>query len=106
MMSTGYTTLIRGARIVDGSGDPWRYGDVALAGDRIVALAPPGLLAAEAAADDSVAVALAGSAPLGWFVSFVLRPDPTRLAPSAPYDSEAESWRRLEREFEDRLRRR
>ncbi len=62
--------------------------------------------AAEAAADDSVAVALAGSAPLGWFVSFVLRPDPTRLAPSAPYDSEAESWRRLEREFEDRLRRR
>jgi len=51
MMSTGYTTLIRGARIVDGSGDPWRYGDVALAGDRIVALAPPGLLAAEAAAE-------------------------------------------------------
>ena len=48
-MSSAYTTLIRGARIVDGSGDPWRYGDVALVGDRIAALAPPGRLAAEGA---------------------------------------------------------
>ena len=62
--------------------------------------------AAKAADDDSVSLALAGSAPLGWFVSFVLRPDPTRLAPSAPFDGEAEAWRHLEREFEDRLRRR
>ena len=46
-MSAGYTTIIRGARIVDGSGDPWRCGDVALAGDRIAALAPPGRLVAE-----------------------------------------------------------
>lgn len=35
-------TLIRGARIVDGTGNPWRYGDVALAGDRIAAVTPPG----------------------------------------------------------------
>jgi len=62
--------------------------------------------AAEAANDYRVAAALAGSAPLGWYVSFVLRPDPTRLAPSAPYDGEAEAWRHLEREFEDRLQRR
>jgi len=62
--------------------------------------------AAEAANDHRVAAALAGSAPLGWYVSFVLRPDPTRLAPSAPYDGEAEAWRHLEREFEDRLQRR
>jgi len=34
--------LIRGARIIDGSGNPWRHGDVAVAGSRIVALAPPG----------------------------------------------------------------
>jgi len=50
-MSSGYTTLIRGARIVDGSGNPWRYGDVALGVDRIVALAPPGRIAAEAATE-------------------------------------------------------
>lgn len=37
-----YDTLIRHARVIDGSGNPWRYGDVAIAGDRIVAMAPPG----------------------------------------------------------------
>lgn len=36
------TTLIRNARIVDGTGSPWRYGDIALANDRITAVAPPG----------------------------------------------------------------
>ncbi len=36
--------LIVGARIVDGSGNPWYYGDVALSGDRIAAIAPPGSL--------------------------------------------------------------
>jgi len=41
-MSSSFDLLIRGARIVDGSGDPWRYGDLALAGDRIAAIAPPG----------------------------------------------------------------
>ena len=45
------TTLIRHARIVDGSGSPWRYGDVALAGDRIAAVAPPGAIAAENCAE-------------------------------------------------------
>ena len=34
-------TLIRNARIVDGSGNPWRYGDLLLAADRIEAIAPP-----------------------------------------------------------------
>ena len=41
------TVLIRNARIVDGSGSPWRYGDVALAGDRIAAIAPPGAIPTE-----------------------------------------------------------
>ncbi|HEY8602589.1 MAG TPA: D-aminoacylase [Thermomicrobiales bacterium] len=41
-MSGGFDFLIRGARIVDGTGDPWRYGDVALSGGRIAAVAPPG----------------------------------------------------------------
>jgi len=37
-----YDTLIRHGRVVDGSGNPWTYADVALAGDRIAAIAPPG----------------------------------------------------------------
>ncbi len=45
------TTLIRNARIVDGSGSPWRYGDVALAGDRITAVAPPGAIPSDSCAE-------------------------------------------------------
>lgn len=41
--------LIRGARVVDGTGNPWFYGDVALAGDRVAEIAPPGRLPAETA---------------------------------------------------------
>ncbi len=41
-----FSVLIRNARIVDGTGNPWYYGDVALAGDRIAAVAPRGVLAA------------------------------------------------------------
>jgi N-acyl-D-amino-acid deacylase len=39
--------LITNGRIVDGSGAPWFYGDVALSGDRIVEVAPPGRIAPE-----------------------------------------------------------
>ncbi|MEZ4615757.1 MAG: hypothetical protein R2867_09665 [Caldilineaceae bacterium] len=39
--------LIRGARVVDGTGNPWFYGDVALAGERIAAITPPGQIAPE-----------------------------------------------------------
>jgi N-acyl-D-amino-acid deacylase len=46
-----YDTLIRGARLVDGTGNPWRHADVALAGDRIAAVAPPGRIAPESARD-------------------------------------------------------
>lgn len=41
--------LICGARVVDGTGNPWRYGDVALTGDRVLDVAPPGAIPAEAA---------------------------------------------------------
>jgi len=34
--------LIHGGRIVDGTGAPWIMGDLAIRGDRIVAMAPPG----------------------------------------------------------------
>jgi hypothetical protein len=59
--------------------------------------------AADWAGDKSVSEALAQSESLGWLVSFVLRPDPTRLAPSAPFDAEVEAWRKLVSDFEERL---
>ncbi len=48
---THYTTLITNAKIVDGTGNPWFYGDVALAGDRIAAITPPGRIPIDQAAD-------------------------------------------------------
>lgn len=59
--------------------------------------------AADWADDKSVSEALAQSESLGWLVSFVLRPDPTRLAPSPPFDAEVSAWRQLVQSFEDRL---
>lgn len=59
--------------------------------------------AADWAGDKSVSEALTQSESLGWLVSFVLRPDPTRLAPSAPFDAEVKAWRTLTSEFEERL---
>ncbi|TCO65545.1 primosomal protein [Actinocrispum wychmicini] len=59
--------------------------------------------AAEWAGDDSVADALSESESLGWLVSFVLRPDPTRLVPSAPFDAEVDVWQKLVNAFVDRL---
>jgi dihydroorotase/N-acyl-D-amino-acid deacylase len=48
---TTYTVdiLIRGARIVDGTGNAWRHADVALAGDRVLDVTPPGSIPAESA---------------------------------------------------------
>ena len=43
--------LIRGGRVVDGSGNPWFYGDVALSGDRVAGVAPPGQIPPEGAAE-------------------------------------------------------
>ncbi|WP_026455687.1 hypothetical protein [Saccharomonospora iraqiensis] len=59
--------------------------------------------AADWAGDDSVHEALAGSERLGWLVSFVVSPDPDRLAPSAPFDAEQKTWRTLVENFETRL---
>src|SRR3989440_1718928 len=41
--------LIRGAKVVDGTGNPWYYGDVAIQGDRVLEVVPPGRIPAEAA---------------------------------------------------------
>lgn len=59
--------------------------------------------AADYADDDAVEQALSKSTPLGWYVSYLLEPDPSRMAPSAPFEAEAEAWRTLERAFETRL---
>ncbi|TVT48599.1 primosomal protein [Amycolatopsis rhizosphaerae] len=59
--------------------------------------------AADWAGDESVGNALSTSESLGWLVSFVLRPDPNRLAPSAPFDGEQSEWRKLVESFEARL---
>jgi dihydroorotase/N-acyl-D-amino-acid deacylase len=37
-----YDVLIRDGKVVDGSGNPWFYGDVAISGDRVAAVAPRG----------------------------------------------------------------
>lgn len=59
----------------------------------------------EWAGDDEPRRALAENQPLGWLVSFVVRPDPTRLAPSPPFDAEAAQFRTLVTELTERLRR-
>jgi len=42
---SGYDLVITNARIVDGTGNPWYYGDVGVRGDRIATIAPRGGLA-------------------------------------------------------------
>ncbi|MGB3301249.1 primosomal protein [Gordonia sp. (in: high G+C Gram-positive bacteria)] len=62
--------------------------------------------AADYAGINTVNEALATTTPLGWFVDYTVHPDPKRLAPSGPFDNEAEVWRALVHDFEDRLTRR
>ncbi|MGH7649504.1 MAG: N-acyl-D-amino-acid deacylase family protein, partial [Gemmatimonadaceae bacterium] len=40
-----FDLVIEGGRVVDGTGSPWFYGDVAVIGDRIARIAPAGMLA-------------------------------------------------------------
>src|SRR5947209_1189078 len=41
--------LIRGPKVVDGTGNPWFYGDIAIRGERVLEIATPGRIPAEAA---------------------------------------------------------
>ncbi|MFN0180816.1 MAG: N-acyl-D-amino-acid deacylase family protein [Gemmatimonadales bacterium] len=47
--NSSYDLVIANGRIVDGTGNPWYLGDVAIRGDRIVRVAPAGALAGVAA---------------------------------------------------------
>lgn len=60
--------------------------------------------AADWAGDDTPAEALAKSESLGWLVSFVLKPDLSRLEPSAPFDDEVAAWQKLVNALEDRFK--
>ena len=39
-----FDVVIQGGRVIDGTGNAWFYGDVRIRGDRIVRVAPPGML--------------------------------------------------------------
>ncbi|MGA2384612.1 MAG: D-aminoacylase [Gemmatimonadales bacterium] len=43
-LPAGYDVVITGGRLVDGTGNPWFYGDVGVIGSRIARVAPAGLL--------------------------------------------------------------
>jgi N-acyl-D-amino-acid deacylase len=43
-----YDVLIQNGKIIDGSGNPWYYGDLAIRGKRIAAITPPRRIAPEA----------------------------------------------------------
>jgi hypothetical protein len=59
----------------------------------------------EWAGDDGPREALAAGQPLGWLVSYIVKPDPTRLAPSPPFDAESAALRGLLDGLEERLNR-
>ena len=42
--SRPYDVIIENGRVVDGTGNPWMYGDVAIIGDRIAVVTPRGAL--------------------------------------------------------------
>lgn len=48
---SAFTTLIQNAKVVDGTGNPWFYGDVALRGDHIAAITPPGHISPDQASE-------------------------------------------------------
>ncbi|RMI31747.1 primosomal protein [Nocardia stercoris] len=59
--------------------------------------------AAEYVGDTAVEKALAKATPLGWYVSYLLDQDTSRMAPSPPFQAEATQWHALEEAFEARL---
>lgn len=48
---TQFSTLITNAKVIDGTGNPWFYGDVALADGKVAAIMPPGQIPVKEAAE-------------------------------------------------------
>jgi hypothetical protein len=56
------------------------------------------------AGDDEARRGLAESQALGWLVNYITKPDPTRLAPSPPFDAESARFRELIEDVTNRFR--
>jgi len=65
-----YDIVIRGGKIVDGCGNPWYYGDVAVEGDRIAAIGDLGSAAGKLVIDASGMVVAPGFIDIHGGVSF------------------------------------
>ena len=89
--------------VLDGLGNDLRGGPAAVDPNQLELAVELITDAADWAGDESAADALRQSESLGWLVSFVLRPDPTRLAPSPPFETEVASWQQLVNDLVDRL---
>jgi hypothetical protein len=92
--------------ILDGVGDEIEGGPEAIDAARLDLAVELLTDAAQWVGDEQAQHALEPSESLGWLVSYVLRPDPSRLAPMKPYSAEAQTWRGLVEELEGRLDRR
>ncbi len=87
-----------------GLADDLAEGPAAVDGSQLELAAELLLDVGDWAGDDEAHRALAESQALGWLVSFVTKPDPTRLAPSPPFGAEAAKFRELLDELTARFR--
>lgn len=89
--------------VLTGLDDDLRQGTTTVDAEQLELAAELVLDLGEWADDDEPREALADSEPLGWLVSFIVRPDPTRLAPSPPFDREVARWQELVTDLRARL---
>lgn len=72
--------VIRGGRVVDGSGSPWTRAEIGVAGDRIAAVAPPGSLDASQVVDAADNVVCPGFIDIMSHSLWPLMTDPRSLS--------------------------
>lgn len=91
------------AYTLTGLADDLAAGTVAVDGAQLELATELLLDVGEWAGDDEPREALADSQSLGWLVSFIVKPDPTRLAPSPPFDAESARFGELVDDLQARL---